>query len=119
MAVKKSPDEARVAWLRVRFAWARGRDAFLSAMTGLTKKEMAQLYDVVCHSLYKESYVQILRENPALKDFLKSDEDRLCMHDIYGILSVRLHRHEPLPEIEKATLAMKGGIGRDVPRFGY
>ena len=57
---------------------------------------------------------------PELKQFLKNDEDRLCMMDVYDILSYKLRRHEPTPKTEKGALAMKGDrIGRDAPIFGY
>jgi hypothetical protein len=118
MAAKKIPNEVRAAWLRVRAAWGRGTDVFTSTMSMLSKKEMEQLYDVVRHSVYKDSYVQILREKPELKEFLKGDEDRMCMHDIYAILAFRMGKSEPPPKTEKAALAMKAGIGRN-PMFGY
>ncbi|MDD5340602.1 MAG: hypothetical protein PHV13_05135 [Candidatus ainarchaeum sp.] len=118
MAGKEIPNEARAAWLRVRAAWGRGSDVFSSTMSMLSQKENEQLYDIVRHAIYKDNYVQVLREKPELKGFLKGDEDRLCMMDIYQVLSYRLRRSEPPPKTEKAAAAMNAGIGRN-PAFGY
>lgn len=120
MAGKKVPNEVRPVWLRVRAAWGKGTDVFVSTMSTLSQKQNEQLYDVVRHAIYKDNYVQVLREKPELKEFLKGDEDRMCMMDIYQILSYRLRRSEPPPKTEKAAFAMKGGrIGRAAPTFGY
>ncbi len=116
----KVPNEVRAVWLRVRAAWTRGRDVFVSTMSQLSQKQNEQLYDVVRHAVYKDNYVQALREKPELKEFLKGDDDRLCMIDAYDILAYKLHRREPPPRTEKGALAMKGGrIGRAAPTFGY
>ena len=120
MAGKKVPLELWAAWLRVRAAWGKGRDVFMSTMSLLGQKQNEQLYDIVKYAIYKDNYVQALRARPELKQFLKNDEDRLCMMDVYDILSYKLRRHEPTPKTEKGALAMKGDrIGRDAPIFGY
>jgi hypothetical protein len=120
MAGKKTPNDVWATWLRVRAAWGRGRDTFISTMSQLGQKQNEQLYDIVKCAVYKDSYVQVLRAKPELKDFLKSDEDRFCMMDVYEILSYKLGRREPPPKTEKGALAMKGDrIGRDAPMFGY
>ena len=120
MAVKKMPNEVWATWLRVRGAWGRGKESFDSLMATLSGKQNEQLYDIVRYALYKDSYVQVLREKPELKQFLKSDEDRMCMIDIYEILSYRLRRSEPPPKIRSGAFAMRGDrIGRAAPTFGY
>jgi hypothetical protein len=118
-AAKKMPNDVRVLWLRVRAGWGRGREVFDNTMSQFSQKQSQQLYDVVRHAIYKDNYVQVLREKPELKEFLKSDEDRLCMMDAYAILSYKLGRSEPPPKTEKAILGMKGRIGRSAPLFGY
>lgn len=114
MAGKKLDAAVRAAWLRARAAWTRDRDTFASVMSLVDRKRSEGLYDVVRHSLYKESYVQMLRERPELREIVKSDDDRLCMHDMYEILSFRLGRKEPPPKTERAAVAIRGRIGRKV-----
>lgn len=83
-------------------------------MDQVDRKQSEMLYDVVKHSLYKESYVEILHELPELRELVKSDEDRFFMHDIYAILSRRLGKSEPPPKTERGALAFRGRIGRAV-----
>ena len=118
---KKGPEkvvitnEIRRAWLRLRKAWGWSFEAFSNTLGLLNTKEANMLYDIVKHSLFKGSYVEIIREHPELREIVKTDEDRLCMHDIYEILSWKLGRKEELPPDRKISRAMKGRIGREVP----
>jgi hypothetical protein len=111
--------ELRRIWFRARNAWNMSLDAFSNALTLLTDKQAGQLYDVVRHSLFKDSYVEILREHPELHELVRNDEDRLFMHDVYEKLSWRLGKSEPLPKDVETAMKMKGGIGRAATRTSY
>ena len=118
---KKGPErvvitnETKRIWLKVRKAWSWNYEAFNSTVGLLNDKEANMLYDVVKHSLFKDSYVEIIRKQPELKEVVKTDDDRLCMHDVYEILSWKLGRKEELPKDKKLSEAIKGRIGRDMP----
>jgi hypothetical protein len=112
-------NDLRRIWLRIRRMWNLNLTAFANALTVLNEKESNMLYDLVRHSLFKGSYVEILQEHPELRDFLKSDEDRLCMHDIYEKLSWRLGRREPLPKDVEVKEKMKGRVGRESGAYEY
>lgn len=116
--IKITPQLRRL-WLTVRKAWVSSFQAFSNSLSSLDQKQAAMLYEVVKHSLFKDSYVQILRGHPELREFLKSDDDRLCMHDIYEVLSWRLSRKEKLPKDVEMAEKMKGRIGRSVPEMPY
>jgi len=107
--------ELRRIWLRVRSAWNISLEAFSNTLSLLNDKQAAMLYNLVKKGLFKDFYSEILREHPELRDIVKSDDDRLCMIDIYQELSWRLDKSEPLPPDVKVTQGMKGRIGRDVP----
>lgn len=107
-----TPDLRRI-WLRVRKSWDISHDAFQGALSLLGTKESELLYDFVILALFKGSYVEILREHPRLRELIRSDEDRLCMHDTYEVLSFRLGKSVALPKVIQTKMAMKGPIGRD------
>ncbi|NYZ74032.1 hypothetical protein H0O00_02730 [Candidatus Micrarchaeota archaeon] len=111
--------ELRKTWIRVRSAWGMSFEAFNSTVSMLDKKHAEGLYDLVRHSLFKDNYAEILRGNPELREVLKNEEDRLCMHDIYEILSWKLGKSEPLPKEIRAREAMKGPIGRASPELRF
>jgi len=103
----------RRIWLNIRRSWISSFSAFQNSISLLNEKEASGLYDVVKHSLFKGSYVEILADQPGMKEIVKSDEDRMCMHDIYEVLSWRLGRREELPSDVRRTQGMKGRIGRN------
>ena len=107
--------ELRRIWFKVRDSWNRSLEAFSSIVSLLTPKEAEQLYDIVKLSLFKDSYAQMLQEHPGLKEIVKTDDDRLCMHDIYENISWRLGKSEKLPKDIATKLGMKGRIGRGLP----
>lgn len=111
--------ELRRIWYRVRKAWDISLDAFGNTLTLLSDKEAEQLYELVRHSLFKGSYVEIIREHPELREIVRSDDDRICMHDIYEALSWRLGKSEALPKDVAVTMKMKGRIGRDATGPSY
>ncbi|MBI5046750.1 hypothetical protein HZC07_03390 [Candidatus Micrarchaeota archaeon] len=111
-----SPQIRRV-WLKVRNSWNISHAAFSNTLSSISEPEANLLYDIVKLSLYKGSYAEILHEHKELKELLQSDEDRLCMHDIYEVLSWRLNKSEKLPGDLKLSLATKTGIGRGMPNF--
>lgn len=105
------------SWLKIRRAWVLSHEAFTSTISYLSNKEANELYDVIKHSLFKNSYADMLREHPELREIVRSDDDRLCMHDIYEILSWRLGRREELPKSVQTKMKMQGRIGRNVPSY--
>lgn len=109
--------EIRRIWLKVRHAWNWSYDAFSNTVSYLKQDEAEKLYDVVRLSLFKDSYAEMLHEHPELREIVKSDDDRLCMHDIYQILSWRLGKREEFPADKKIYMRMKGKIGREIPVY--
>ena len=107
--------EIRRLWIRMRQAWVISYDAFNHSVAILDDRQANLMYDVVKHSLFKDSYAEVLRGHPELKELLRTDDDRLCMHDIYERLSYRLNRYEKLPADKMVYQAMKGRIGRNMP----
>ncbi|MBU0532627.1 hypothetical protein KKB44_03985 [Candidatus Micrarchaeota archaeon] len=110
-------NEVRRIWLKVRKSWNVSHAAFSNTVSFLSEKEANTLYDIVKLGLYKDSYAHILHEHPELKEIVKSDDDRLCMYDIYEVLSWRLRRKEKMPKNKEIIMRMKGRIGREVPIF--
>ena len=102
--------EMKKTLLMLKTAWSRGRDTFSNTVSFLSTKQAEQIYQIVRHSVYKESYVQILREHPELREIIKNDDDRLCMHDIYEILSWRLDKNEPPPKELRIADRVKGSL---------
>jgi len=105
-------NKLRRIWWKLRKAYNMNYDAFVNTLYTLTDDEANFLYDIVVVSLFKGSYAEILQEHPGLRELVKSDDDRLFMHDIYEHLSWRLGRKEEFPEDIKLKFAMKGKIGR-------
>lgn len=89
--------ELRRDWLRVRAAWNSSPEAFTGVLSMIGDKSANKLYDVIKLALFKGSHVEILRAHPEMKELVKTDDDRLCMHDTYEALSRRLGRKEPYP----------------------
>ncbi len=123
MAEKKKEEKVvitpdlRKTWIRVRSAWNLSFEAFNNVVSMLDKKQSEALYDLVKHALFMANCADILRQHPELREVLKNEEDRLCMHDIYEILSWKLGRSEPLPKEIRAREAMRGTIGRASPNM--
>ncbi|MEW6749285.1 MAG: hypothetical protein AB1295_06280 [Candidatus Micrarchaeota archaeon] len=107
--------EIRRLWIRMRQAWVVSYAAFNHSVSMLDDRQANLIYDVIKHSLFKDNHAQILREHPEMRPLLQTDDDRLCMHDIYERLSFRLNRHEEPPPDRRAYSGMKGTIGRNVP----
>jgi hypothetical protein len=107
--------ELRRIWLGVRTAWNLGFQQFSSSLSALDERQAGLLYGLVRLSLFKGSYVEMLREHPELRPLLISDDDRLCMHDAYEVLAWRLNRSEELPREVRISQRMKGRIGREAP----
>ena len=53
----------------------------------MDNKQANALYDVVKFALFKDSYAQIVREHPEMRPLVQTDDDRLCMCDVYEALS--------------------------------
>ncbi len=119
-ALKRAPAKAvitpdvRKNWLRIRAAWNLGEDAFTGTLSMMDDKKANALYDVVKFSLFKDSYADIIREHPEMKPLVQTDDDRLCMHDVYEALSNRLDRREPFPPLVAMKMRLKGGSGKDI-----
>lgn len=125
VANKKAPAEKKIAitaslrknWLLLKAAWLMNQGAFSSRLSLVPDKEADELYEVARHSLYKDSYVRILREHPELKELVKTDDDRLFMYNLYDILSWRLGKSEPPPKEQRPAARIKGSIGRESTIF--
>ena len=85
-------------WLRVRKAYNMSMEAFGSVLSLLNEEEANEMYDLVINALYKDNVAQIIMANPKMREFVKTDDDRFCMYDIYENLSWRLDRKEKPPE---------------------
>ncbi|MFH1785185.1 MAG: hypothetical protein ABH842_02035 [Candidatus Micrarchaeota archaeon] len=109
--LKISP-EVKKLWVRIKSAWNTNEVKFRNTLSYLTNEQANSIYDVVRLSLFKNSYVNVLRDHPELKDLLKNDNDRLCMYNVYSNLSVRLNRREDPPNDVKLAMNLKGNIGR-------
>jgi hypothetical protein len=109
--------EIRKMWIMIRQAWNTSPEAFTGTMTMLSSRQADSLYDVVKLALFKSSYAEILHEHPELRELVKGDNDRLCMHDVYEVLSSRLGRTEPFPPYIQLQMRLKGGIGRSNPKL--
>ncbi len=108
-----TPD-VRKNWLRIRSAWNLGEEAFTGTLSLMDNKQANALYDVVKFALFKDSYAQIVREHPEMRPLVQTDDDRLCMCDVYEALSNRLDRREPFPSYVAMKMKLKGGSGRDI-----
>jgi len=119
-ATKTAPGKAvitpdvRKNWMRIRSAWNLGEEAFTGTLSLMDNKKANALYDVVRFSLFKNSYADIVREHPEMKELVKNDDDRLCMHDVYEALSNRLDRREPFPSFIAMKMKLKGATGREI-----
>lgn len=109
--------QTRRAWLNLRRAWVTSFQAFSYALSQLDTRQSEAMYDMVKKALFKDSYAQIVQQHPELREFVRSDEDRICMIEIYEVLSWRLNRSEKPPPDRLAYRGMKGRIGRNVPEF--
>jgi len=105
----------RRIWIRVRQAYNASPEAFAYSLSSLNAEEANSLYDLVKHALFKGSIGEIVQGTPALRPIIRSEDDRMCMIDIYEVLSWRLDRREPLPEDRRLAQAMRSGIGREMP----
>lgn len=105
----------RRIWIRVRQAYVTSPEAFAYSLSSLKDADANSLYDLVKHALFKGSIGEILRDTPALRPIIRNEDDRMCMIDVYEVLSWRLNRRESLPEDRKLVQAMRSGIGREMP----
>ena len=112
-----TPELKRI-WLRVRNAYSTSQEAFSYSLSVLDDRQANKLYDFAVAALYKGNAAEILRAHPELKGLVRTDDDRLCMHDTYENLSWRLHRREPMPKDLEVTvkfrLATRGRITPEV-----
>ena len=119
-AIKSAPAKAvitpdvRKNWLRIRAAWNLGEEAFTGTLSLMDNKKANALYDVVKFALFKDSYAEVVRAHPEMRPLVQTDDDRLCMCDVYEALSNRLDRREPFPPYVAMKMRLKGGSGRDV-----
>ncbi len=108
--------ELRRIWVRVRNAYSTSQAAFSSSLSLLDERQANILYDFAVAALYKDNVAQILSEHPELKSLVHTDDDRLCMHDIYENLSWRLHRSEPMPKDLEVTVKFRLATrGKEAP----
>jgi hypothetical protein len=106
--------EIRRMWFPIRRAWSMNTTAFSNSVSQVGDKQAEKLYDIVKLALYR-SYGEILQKYPELKAIIFSEDDRLCMYQIYEILSWRLGKKEPEPNDVRLVEKLRGGIGRASP----
>jgi hypothetical protein len=104
----------RKIWFNVRRSYNISLEAFSNSLSQLSDEEANLLYGLVRLAVYKGNPAEIIRAHPQMREFVKTDDDRLCMHDIYEHLSWRLGRSEPMPKdrqiISKFRFAVKGSL---------
>jgi len=103
----------------IRKAWVTSFQSFTYELSRLSPEQSEAMYDMVKKALYKESFAQIVQQHPELRPFVHSDEDRVCMIEIYEVLSYKLGKSEKPPADRLASRGMKGRIGRGMPDFSY
>lgn len=111
--VEVTPKLRRI-WLRVRKAYGMSYQAFSNTISLLNEEEANLLYDLVICALFKGSVAEILRDHPEIRELVRNEGDRVCMHDCYEYLSWKLGKSEPLPAERKVVAsfrkAVKGSI---------
>jgi hypothetical protein len=105
--------ELRRIWVRVRKAWVTSYPAFTYSLSSLSTGQADLLYGLVRRALFRGSAGEIVHADSMMREFMRSDDDRMCMIDVYEILSWRLGRQEALPPDVRVRQRMKGRIGRD------
>jgi len=106
----------RRMWIRLRKSYNMSYAAFSNALSALNDEQANQVYDFVITALFKDNVAQILSKHPELKGLIRTDDDRVCMHDIYENLSWRLGRREEMPK-EKSMIVRfrKSNYGKIIP----
>jgi len=106
----------RRMWIGLRKSYNISYGAFSNALSALSDEQANQVYDFVITALFKDNVAQILSKHPELKGLIRTDDDRICMHDIYENLSWRLGRREELPK-EKGMIVRfrKSNYGKIIP----
>lgn len=106
-------EELRRVWIRIRKSWSINRIAFTNSLSSLTDAQANELYSIIAVILYKNSYVEIIRENKEFGKIIKNDGDRICMYDIYEVLSWRLNKKVSLPKKVELKMRVGASIGRE------
>lgn len=111
--------ELRKVWVRVRQSWVTSHAAFSYGLSMLNKSQSEMLYDLVRRALYKNSAGEVLKAHPEIKEFMRSDDDRMCMIDVYETLSWKLNRKEEPPSDIKMAKKFTGMLRKrsDNPFF--
>ncbi|MFH0884185.1 MAG: hypothetical protein V1861_00565 [Candidatus Micrarchaeota archaeon] len=100
--------ELRRIWVRVRQSWVTSHAAFSYGLSMLNKKQCELLYDLVRRALFRNSAGDVLKAHPEIREFMRSDDDRMCMLDVYEALSWKLDRREDPPADVKLAKNFKG-----------
>lgn len=85
--------------------------AFSNAVSSMDRAQSERMYDIVKLALFL-SFSEIRMRHPELKPILQTEDDRLCMYQIYEILSWKLGKKEAEPKDVQMVEKFKGGIGR-------
>ncbi len=108
MAKKKDEKEGLVItprlkrnWLMIRKAYNVSLEAFGANISRLSEDEANEMYELIRHALYKDNIAQIIQEEPKMREFLRNEDDRLCMYEIYENLSWKLGKREKAPEYKQ------------------
>ncbi|MBU0527815.1 hypothetical protein KKE92_05000 [Candidatus Micrarchaeota archaeon] len=88
----------RRLWIGLRKSYNLNYTAFSNALSALNDEQANQIYDFVITALFMDNIAEILSKHPELKDLIRTDDDRICMHDIYENLSWKLGRKETIPK---------------------
>ncbi len=99
--------------ITLKSAWTKNPTTLSGKLSLLKETELKRLFDVVKTAAYKPNYIEILREAPALHEFICSDRDRFFLLDIYEYLSWKLRLSVKAPPQNALVNAMSGPIGRD------
>ncbi len=88
----------RRLWIGLRKSYNLNYTAFSNALSALNDEQANQIYDFAITALFMDNVAEILSKHPELKDLIRTDDDRICMHDIYENLSWKLGRKETIPK---------------------
>jgi hypothetical protein len=100
--------ELRRVWVRVRQSWVTSHASFSYGLSMLDKKQAGMLYDLVRRALFRNSAGDVLKAHPEIREFMRSDDDRMCMLDVYEALSWKLDRREEPPSDVRLNQKFKG-----------
>ena len=111
--------ELRRIWVRVRQSWVTSFASFSYSLSVLDKRQSEMLYDLVRRALFRNSAGDVVKAHPEIREFMRSDDDRMCMVDVYEKLSWTLDKKEEPPADVKLSQKFTGMMNKrkDNPFF--